>query len=58
MISTEFKVKIQAEDKAQAKQILRALLAIKKVISPKDLFAFSKAIEKNPSLVKKAKMFL
>ena len=54
----ELKVNIEAEDKAQANKIMNALLDIKKVVSPKDLFAFSKAIEKRPSLVKKARMFL
>lgn len=54
----EFKVKIQAKDNDEAKKILTALFDIKKAVSAEDLLLFAGAIKKNPSLVKKAKMFL
>ncbi len=58
MQAFEYKVKIQAQDQAEAKQILRALFDIKKAVNTKDLLAFAKAIKEKPSLVRKAKMFL
>ncbi len=58
MQAFEYKVKIQAEDSAQAKKILKALFDIKKSVSTDDLFKFSKAIVEKPGLVKRAKMFL
>ena len=58
MQSFEFKVKIQAKDNAEAKQILSALFDIKKAVSTADLLVFAKAIKEKPSLVKKAKLFL
>jgi hypothetical protein len=58
MQTFEYKVKIQAKDSKEAKQILTALFDIKKAVSTADLLVFSKAIKEKPSLVKKAKMFL
>ena len=58
MQAFEYKVKIQAKDHNEAKQILTALFDIKKAVSSKDLMVFAKAIKEKPSLVKRAKMFL
>jgi len=58
MVSVEYKVKIQAKDKAESKQILTAMFDIKKSVSTNDLLAFAKAIKENPKLVKKARMFI
>jgi len=58
MQTFEYKVKIQAKDSKEAKQILTALFDIKKAVNTADLLVFSKAIKEKPSLVKKAKMFL
>ena len=58
MPTFEFKVKIQASDNTQAKQILTVLFDIKKALSDKDLFLFAKAVKEKPNLIKKAKMFL
>jgi len=58
MEAFEFKVKIQAKDNSEAKQILTALFDIKKAVNTADLLTFAKAIKEKPSLVKKAKLFL
>ena len=58
MENFEFKVKIQAKNKAQAKQTLTAMFDIKKAVSADDLICFADAIKKKPQLVKKAKMFI
>lgn len=58
MQTFEFKVKIQANSKEQAKQVLTALFDIKKATTDDDLVLFAKAIKKNPGLVRKAKMFI
>ncbi len=54
----EYKVKIQANNSIEAKNILSALFDIKKSVSTEDLLVFAKAIKEKPSLVKKAKMFI
>lgn len=58
MQSFEFKVKINASDNKEARQILTAMFDIKKSVSTEDLLLFAKAVKEKPNLVKKAKMFL
>jgi len=54
----EFKVKIQAISKANAKQALNAMFDIKKSMSDEDLIGLAKIVKEKPHLIKKAKMFL
>jgi hypothetical protein len=58
MQTFEYKVKIKAQNPAEAKRILAALFKIKKAVTTDDLMLFSDAIEKDPGLVKKAKYFI
>ncbi len=58
MTDFNFSVKITANNNEEAKKILTALFDIKKQLSTDDLCLFAEAIKKNPSLIKKAKMFL
>jgi hypothetical protein len=58
MPNFEFKVKIQAENRDEAKKVLAGMFDIKKAVSTEDLIFFATAIKEKPSLVKKAKMFI
>lgn len=54
----EFKVKIQADSNGQAKKLLKAMFDIKKALKDDDLLLLAKSLKDNPSLIKKAKIFL
>jgi len=54
----EFKVKIQAKNNEQAKKLLKAMFDIKKALKDDDLLLLAKSLKDNPSLIKKAKLFL
>ena len=62
MSTFEFKVKIDAEDNDQAKEILAGMFDImktaRKETSTKDFLAFANKIKTDPSLVRRAKMFI
>lgn len=58
MPTFEYKVKIQANDSNEAKQILSALFDIKKSVETDDLIFFAQKVKEKPGLVKKAKKFL
>jgi len=62
MTAFEFKVKIEAENNDEAKLILSAMFDIMKTArsetSTKDFLAFAAKIKKDPSLVRRAKMFI
>ncbi len=54
----EFKVKIEAENKAQAKTILSQMFDIKKSLSVEDLSIFANIVKEKPHLIQKAKRFI
>jgi len=54
----EFKVKIQSSTNANAKQALKAMFDIKKALKEEDLLLLAESLKNNPSLIKRAKMFL
>jgi hypothetical protein len=58
MPTFEYKVKIQATNSDEAKQILGALFDIKKSVETDDLIFFAQKVKEKPGLVKKAKKFL
>ena len=58
MPTFEYKVKIQADNDAEARKILKALFDIKKSVEKDDLILFSQKVKEKPGLVKKAKKFL
>ena len=58
MPTFEYKVKIQATNSDEAKQILAALFDIKKSVETDDLIFFAQKVKEKPGLVKKAKKFL
>ncbi len=58
MPTFEYKVKIQANNNDEAKQILAALFDIKKSVDSDDLIFFAQKVKEKPGLVKKAKKFL
>lgn len=58
MPTFEYKVKIQATNSDEAKQILSALFDIKKSVETDDLIFFAQKVKEKPGLVKKAKKFL
>lgn len=62
MNNFEFKVKIEAENPQQAKQILQGMFDLMKTVrrelSTDDFISFSAKIKNKPSLIHKAKLFL
>ena len=62
MNTYEFKVKIEAQNPEEAKEVLQAMFDLMKTtrqeLSTKDFIDFAKKIKTKPSLVKKAKMFI
>lgn len=62
MKTFEFKVKIEALSADEAREILQAMFDLMKTtreeLSTKDFIDFSKKIKTQPSLVRKAKMFI
>lgn len=62
MKTFEFKVKIEALSADEAREILQAMFDLMKTtreeLSTKDFIDFSKKIKAQPSLVRKAKMFI
>jgi len=62
MATFDFKVKIEAESIEEARRILGSMFDIMKTIrqetSTKDFIEFGAKLKTNPTLVKKAKMFI
>ncbi|MFH0895404.1 MAG: hypothetical protein V2A54_13290 [Bacteroidota bacterium] len=62
MPNYEFKVKIDANDPEEAKEVLQAMFDIMKTarqeLSTHDFIIMAKKIKEKPSLIKKANMFL
>ena len=62
MKAFEFTVNIEAEDKEEARNILLSMFDImktaRKETSTKDFIQFATKIRENPSLVKRAKLFI
>lgn len=62
MSSYEYKVKIEAENPEQAKQVLQAMFDLMKTVraelSTEDFIRFATKIKNKPSLIHKAKFFL
>jgi hypothetical protein len=62
MNTFQYKVSIEADSDAQAKDILQGMFDIMKTVrkrtSTKDFIAFAAALKNNPSLVDKAKFFM
>ena len=62
MNAFEFKVKIEADNNEQATAILTGMFDIMKTArnetSTKDFLAFAAKIKKDPSLVRRAKIFI
>jgi hypothetical protein len=62
MQTFEYKVKIEAQSDAEAKQILTAMFDLmkttRKETSTKDFIEFAQKIKNRPSLISKAKLFI
>ena len=62
MKTFEFTVKIEAENKEEAREVLLSMFDIMKTVrsetSTKEFIEFGKKLKNNPSLVRKAKMFI
>jgi hypothetical protein len=62
MSTFQYKVSIDADSDAQAKEVLQGMFDIMKTVrkrtSTKDFIVFATALKNNPSLVDKAKFFM
>jgi hypothetical protein len=62
MNSYEYKVKIDADNPEQAKEVLRAMFDLMKTVrselSTDDFIRFSKTIKEKPALIHSAKFFI
>lgn len=62
MKTFEFKIKIEANNNDEAKEILQAMFDLMKTtrqeLSTNDFIDFAKKIKNKPSLVRKAKFFI
>jgi hypothetical protein len=62
MTTFEFKVKIDAQNQNEAREVLQAMFDLMKTtrneLSTKDFIDFAKKIKEKPGLVRKAKMFI
>jgi len=62
MATFQYKVNIDADNDAEAKQVLSSMFDIMKTVrnrtSTKDFIAFATALKNKPSLVDKAKLFM
>jgi len=58
MQTYQFTIRIEAQTSEEAKQIVAALIDLKKSMTTPDLLLFSRKIKEKPALVQKAKMFI
>lgn len=58
MTEFSYNLKIKAENKEKANEVVRSLQTIYQKASTPDLIQLAKAVEKNPGLIKKAMKYL
>lgn len=58
MITKTYNVNIQAKDEAQCKQVMDALMMIKKTVTTEQLIRLANACEKKPGLIQQADSLL